>query len=120
MNPEGGSGFETVLTVVSNPEGGSGFKTILTVSHIWLLSSTLKTSSFLHSMALCRGVHPLISCESGLAWYSSSRLAICAMESQGQGASFIITEETLVRALGEGRGEGEVERGMRERWIKER
>jgi len=37
-----------------------------------------------------------------LAWYSSSRLAICAMDSQGQGASLTATEETLVRALVEG------------------
>ena len=93
--------------------GWSWFETILTVAHIWLLSSTLKTSSFLHSMALCRGVHPLTSCESGLAWYSSNRLAICAMESQGQGASFIVTEEMLVRALGKGQDEGEVEGGMK-------
>ena len=60
----------------------------------------MKTSSFLHCRALWRGVQPSASWESGLAWYSSSRLAIWAMLSLGQGASRTETEETLVRACG--------------------
>ena len=72
-------------------------------THTELLSKMVNTSSFLQRMALCKGVWPLESWESGLAWYSSSRLARGAMLSLGQGASLTATAETLVSAWG---GEG--------------
>ena len=67
-------------------------------THTGLLSRMVKTSSLQQETARCREVLPSLSCASGLAWYSSSRLAIPAMLSLGHGASRTDTDDTVASA----------------------